>query len=110
AGDRRLHRSDRCRRGSHAMTVSPDNASQNGSTPSRAGATATHSPLLELSDVHACYGRIKVLHGVDLVVPRGQVVALLGPNGAGKTTALKVATGQHPIESGCVHIAGRHVN
>ncbi|MEZ5138032.1 MAG: ABC transporter ATP-binding protein [Acidimicrobiales bacterium] len=68
------------------------------------------APLLELRDVTACYGRIQVLHGVDLAVPRGEVVALLGPNGAGKTTTLLVATGQHPAASGCVHIAGRHVN
>jgi branched-chain amino acid transport system ATP-binding protein len=68
------------------------------------------SPLLELRGVTAAYGRIQVLHGVDLVVPRGEVVALLGPNGAGKTTTLLVATGQHPATSGCVHVAGRHVN
>jgi branched-chain amino acid transport system ATP-binding protein len=68
------------------------------------------APLLELRHVTAAYGRIQVLHGVDLVVPRGQVVALLGPNGAGKTTTLLVATGQHPASSGCVHVAGRHVN
>ena len=67
-------------------------------------------PLLELRGVTAGYGRIQVLHGVDLVVPRGEVVALLGPNGAGKTTTLKVATGQHQASSGCVHVAGRHVN
>jgi branched-chain amino acid transport system ATP-binding protein len=68
------------------------------------------APLLELRGVTAAYGRIQVLHGVDLVVPRGEVVALLGPNGAGKTTTLRVATGQHPVTSGCVHVAGRHVN
>jgi branched-chain amino acid transport system ATP-binding protein len=71
---------------------------------------AADAPLLELTGIRACYGRIEVLHGVDLVVPRGQVVALLGPNGAGKTTTLLVATGQHPAVSGCVHVAGRHVN
>ncbi len=68
------------------------------------------APLLELRKVSAAYGRIQVLHGVDLVVPRGEVVALLGPNGAGKTTTLLVATGQHPALSGCVHVAGRHIN
>ena len=68
------------------------------------------APLLELRGVTARYGRIQVLHGVDLVVPRGEVVALLGPNGAGKTTTLLVATVQHPAASGCVHVAGRHVN
>ena len=74
---------------------------------------AGHSPmepLLELRDVRAAYGKIEVLHGVDLVVPEGSVVALLGPNGGGKTTTLKVASGQMTPTSGCVHIAGRHVN
>jgi branched-chain amino acid transport system ATP-binding protein len=67
-------------------------------------------PVLELRGVKAAYGRIQVLHGVDLVVPRGSVVALLGPNGGGKTTTLKVVSGQMSPTSGCVHIAGRHVN
>ena len=52
--------------------------------------------MLELRGVRAAYDSIEVLHGVDLVVPAGQVVALLGPNGAGKTTTLKVAAGLHP--------------
>jgi branched-chain amino acid transport system ATP-binding protein len=67
-------------------------------------------PLLELKGVKAAYGRIEVLHGVDLVVPRGSVVALLGPNGGGKTTTLKIVSGQMTPTSGCVHISGRHVN
>jgi branched-chain amino acid transport system ATP-binding protein len=67
-------------------------------------------PALELTGVRAAYGRIEVLHGVDLTVPAGSVVALLGPNGAGKSTTLKVASGQLAPTGGCVHIAGRHVN
>jgi branched-chain amino acid transport system ATP-binding protein len=67
-------------------------------------------PVLELKNVKAAYGRIEVLHGVDLVVPVGTVVALLGPNGGGKTTTLKVVAGQMTPTGGCVHIAGRHVN
>ena len=46
-------------------------------------------PLLELSGVHAGYGIIDVLHGVDLRVMPGEVFALLGPNGAGKSTDRK---------------------
>src|SRR3954462_4022032 len=65
---------------------------------------------LELKGVKAAYGRIEVLHGVNLVVPAGSVVSLLGPNGGGKTTTLKVISGQMTPTAGCVHIAGRHVN
>lgn len=68
------------------------------------------APALELRDVYAGYGRIEVLHGVNLVVPPGTVFALLGPNGGGKTTTLKVAGGRLKPTSGCVHIAGTHVN
>jgi branched-chain amino acid transport system ATP-binding protein len=60
--------------------------------------------------VRAAYGRIEVLHGVDLVVPQGSVFALLGPNGAGKSTTLKVVNGRLTPIAGCVHIAGAHVN
>jgi branched-chain amino acid transport system ATP-binding protein len=66
-------------------------------------------PLLELRDVHAGYGQIEVLHGIDLAVPPASVVALLGPNGAGKTTALSVAAGLLAPTSGHVLVAGRDV-
>jgi branched-chain amino acid transport system ATP-binding protein len=68
------------------------------------------TPILELLDVHAGYGRIEVLHGVDLAVPRGAVVALLGPNGAGKSTLMKVVSGRLRASSGHVHLGGAHVN
>jgi branched-chain amino acid transport system ATP-binding protein len=68
------------------------------------------TPVLELIDVRAAYGRIEVLHGVDLVVPPRSVVALLGPNGAGKSTTLRVAASQHRPTQGCVHVMGKHVN
>jgi branched-chain amino acid transport system ATP-binding protein len=67
-------------------------------------------PLLELRGVRAAYGSIEVLHGVDLVVPPGTVVALLGPNGAGKTTTLKVACGLMSPTAGTVRVAGRDVS
>ena len=68
------------------------------------------APVLELRAVRVGYGRIEVLHGVDLAVPAGTVVALLGPNGAGKTTTLKVASGQMVPTRGEVLVAGRRVN
>lgn len=68
------------------------------------------APGIELIGVRAAYGRIDVLHGVDLVVPAGSVFALLGPNGGGKSTTLRVISGRMRPTSGCVHIAGVHVN
>lgn len=65
---------------------------------------------VQLIDMKASYGRIEVLHGVNLLVPAGTLFALLGPNGAGKTTTLKVIDGRHHPASGCVHIGGQHLN
>lgn len=66
--------------------------------------------ILELIDVHAAYGRIEVLRGVNLAVPRGAVIALLGPNGAGKTTLLRVVSGLMAPTSGHIHLGGEHVS
>jgi branched-chain amino acid transport system ATP-binding protein len=74
------------------------------------GAPPPVPPVLELRRVHAAYGQIEVLHGIDLAVSTGEVLALLGPNGAGKSTTLKVASGQMVPTSGCFHILGRHAN
>ena len=52
------------------------------------------------------YGKIGVLHGIDLTVGAGEVVALLGPNGAGKTTLLRAVSGLLPW-SGSVQFAGQ---
>jgi branched-chain amino acid transport system ATP-binding protein len=67
-------------------------------------------PLLELVGVHAGYGIIDVLHGVDLAIMPGEVFALLGPNGAGKSTTLRVASGQIKPSGGSVRVGGREVN
>jgi branched-chain amino acid transport system ATP-binding protein len=74
------------------------------------GLAAPAENVLELRGIRAAYDGIDVLYGVDLMVPRGSVVALLGPNGAGKTTTLRVASGLHPSSGGDVMIAGRRVN
>jgi len=67
-------------------------------------------PLLELRGLRAAYDRIEVVHGVDLVVRAGTVVAILGPNGAGKSTTLKVCAGLLPPSGGDYFLAGRRVN
>jgi ABC-type branched-subunit amino acid transport system ATPase component len=72
--------------------------------------TARSAPMaISLEDVRAGYGRIEVLHGISLDVPRGSALALLGPNGAGKSTLLKVISGQLSPTSGTVEVAGRLV-
>jgi branched-chain amino acid transport system ATP-binding protein len=55
------------------------------------------------------YGKIRVLHGVDLSIAAGEVVALLGPNGAGKTTLLRALSGLLPVTAGSVRFDGRDV-
>jgi branched-chain amino acid transport system ATP-binding protein len=64
--------------------------------------------LLELHDVHAQYGRVRVLHGVSLAVDEGQIVSVLGPNGAGKTTTLRAVSGAVKT-SGSIVFAGQKV-
>ena len=63
--------------------------------------------LLEVSKLEAGYGKIAVLHGVDLRVGAGEVVSLLGPNGAGKTTLLRAVSGLLPWSAGSVRFGGR---
>jgi len=65
--------------------------------------------VLELRDVHAGYGDVKVLHGASLSVAPGEVVAVLGANGAGKSTLCAVAAGLVAPSSGQVLLAGRDV-
>jgi branched-chain amino acid transport system ATP-binding protein len=67
-------------------------------------------PVLELAGIHAGYGRIDVLHGVNLRLMPGKVYALLGPNGAGKSTTLAVASGQIVPSAGTLSMFGRTVN
>ena len=65
--------------------------------------------VLELRALRAGYGRIEVLHGVDLVVPAGSIIGLLGPNGAGKSTTLAAISGQLTPTGGTIHMAGVEV-
>jgi len=70
--------------------------------------TSAVEPLLKIAGLSAGYGKIGVLHGIDLSVGANEVVALLGPNGAGKTTLLRAVSGLLPW-SGRVHFAGRNL-
>lgn len=64
------------------------------------------TPLLELRDISASYGRIQALSGVSLSVPEGEIVSLLGANGAGKTTTLNVVSRLVPVTAGSVLFEG----
>jgi branched-chain amino acid transport system ATP-binding protein len=62
--------------------------------------------MLDVRDLHAGYGRIRVLHGVSLSVRAGEIVALIGHNGAGKTTLLRTAMGILKPDGGAVTLDG----
>jgi branched-chain amino acid transport system ATP-binding protein len=67
-------------------------------------------PLLDVHGLQAGYGKIAVLHGVDLHIAAGEVVSLLGPNGAGKTTLLGAISGLLPLGGGSVRFGGRDMH
>jgi branched-chain amino acid transport system ATP-binding protein len=67
-------------------------------------------PLLTLRGVRAGYGQIEVLHGIDLTLQAGGILAVLGPNGAGKSTLLHAITRTHPVTAGEIRLAGRRIN
>ncbi|GHH63418.1 ABC transporter ATP-binding protein [Streptosporangium violaceochromogenes] len=66
-------------------------------------------PLLEVVDLEAGYGQIRVLHGVSLHVERSEVVAVLGANGAGKSTTLLTVSGVVPVSAGTVRFGGEDI-
>lgn len=67
------------------------------------------TPLLELQGLHAGYGAMEILHGVDLAVGAGQSLCIVGPNGAGKSTVLHSIFGFTNITGGKVVAGGRDV-
>ncbi|WP_238428502.1 ABC transporter ATP-binding protein [Frankia nepalensis] len=66
----------------------------------RGGTPASDGIELRLTGGRAGYGNVEVLHGLDLVIPSGKVVAMLGVNGAGKSTTLRVLAGLVPLRQG----------
>lgn len=68
-----------------------------------------NAPLLSLEGVHTHIGAYHILHGVDLLVPRGQLTLLLGRNGAGKTTTLRTIMGLWRASQGRITFNGEDI-
>ena len=65
--------------------------------------------MLSISNLHAAYGKVEVLHGISLEVPRGKVVTLIGSNGAGKTTTMRAISGMLKPKAGSVTLEGKNI-
>src|SRR4030095_14000731 len=66
-------------------------------------------PMLAVRGVATFYGAIQALHGVDLDVARGEIVALIGANGAGKSTLLMTICGNPRARSGSIRLEGEDI-
>ncbi|MDO8787840.1 MAG: ABC transporter ATP-binding protein [Sulfuritalea sp.] len=66
------------------------------------------TPVLQVNDLHAYYGKSHVLHGVNLHVNPGEIVCLLGRNGVGRSTTAKAVMGQ-VVARGAIRFKGRDV-
>lgn len=67
---------------------------------------ANGSTALQLRGIRKSFGGVEVLHGVDLDLQRGQVLALLGENGAGKSTLVKIIAGDYKPDGGELRVDG----
>ncbi|MBI5271631.1 MAG: ABC transporter ATP-binding protein [Burkholderiales bacterium] len=66
------------------------------------------TPILEVTGLHAGYGKAEVLAGLDITLPRGAVVTVIGPNGAGKSTTLNAIMGVLPAR-GTIRFEGQDI-
>src|SRR3954463_13369285 len=65
--------------------------------------------MLSIKNLHAGYGKVEVLHGISLEVPKGKVVTLIGSNGAGKTTTMRAVSGMIAPSQGTITLGGKNV-
>ncbi len=65
--------------------------------------------MLEINHLKAAYGQVQVLHGIELKVPKGQVVTLIGSNGAGKTTTMRAISGMLKPTGGSILLGGKSI-
>jgi branched-chain amino acid transport system ATP-binding protein len=62
--------------------------------------------MLKIQNLQAAYGKVEVLHGISLEVPKGKLVTLIGSNGAGKTTTMRAISGMIRPKGGSVTLGG----
>ena len=67
------------------------------------------SSLLEVEGLVSGYGRVPVIHGIDLAIGEGELMAVIGPNGAGKTTLMRTISGINRSFSGSIVFGGRAI-
>ncbi len=65
--------------------------------------------MLSIQNLQAAYGKVQVLHGISLDVPKGKLVTLIGSNGAGKTTTMRAISGMIKPKSGTVTLGGKDI-
>src|SRR5438128_9679978 len=65
--------------------------------------------MLSIQNLQAAYGKVEVLHGISMEVPKGKVVTLIGSNGAGKTTTMRAISGMIKPKGGSVLLGGKDV-
>jgi len=65
--------------------------------------------MLAVENLHVAYGQSEVIHGLDLTIAPGEIVAIMGRNGMGKTTLMKSLIGIVPSSRGVIRIADRPI-
>ena len=65
--------------------------------------------MISFDKVHKSFGKLEVLKGIDLQIPKGQVVTLIGPSGSGKSTILRCINGLEMPTSGTVTVDGVNI-
>jgi branched-chain amino acid transport system ATP-binding protein len=70
---------------------------------------AAGSAMLSVRNLSAGYGKVEVLHGISIEVPRGRLVTLIGSNGAGKTTTMRAVSGMIRPTGGSIALAGQDI-
>ncbi len=82
---------------------------EEGPSRERLSGLAGGEPFLTIENLIAGYGKMEILHGLDLAVGKGQSLCLIGPNGAGKSTILHSIYGFTNITGGAIKVQGRDV-